>query len=185
MNTEQELLELCKKGKPSAQRTLYEKYKGSLMGICLRYTRSRMEADDIFQEAFIKVFNNIASVREPKLLFAWVKKIVVRTAINHYHKNKKHGEYADFEQVKMENDAYQQIMSSINKDELLSVINELPDGYRMVFNLYVIDGYTHPEIAELLDITTGTSKSQLSRAKEIIKKKLSQIGIARYEQNER
>ncbi len=151
------------------------------MAVCRRYVRNRMEADDIFQESFIKIFEKIGTLRDVSLADAWVKQIVIRTAINHYEANLKYYKMESADNLKYTQTDDWSILNKLSTDSLFKLIQELPDGYRVIFNLYVIDGFTHPEIAEMLNINEGTSKSQLSKARDYLKKQLQKLGISRYE----
>lgn len=173
-------LALCQANNSRSQRELYNCFKASVMGVCRRYTGSRQEAEDVFQEAFIRVFQNIGQVRDAEHLEQWIKRITVNAAVNYYHKHKRH-QHDDLNGYSHYNDDYELILSSFSSEVLVSVINNLPNGYRMVFNLHEIEGYSHAEIAKLLLITEVTSRSQLNRAKQSIKNKLKAIGILRYE----
>lgn len=178
-----QLLKKCQSHNRQAQRELYGLFKNRMMGVCLRYAKRKEEAEDIFQEAFIKVFKNIKSLREPEKLEAWVMRIIINTAINHYHSphNSRQTNQIDRGFECKPNQDYEDIIDKLNNGQLLGLINELPDGYRIVFNLHVIDGYSHPEIAEMLKISVGTSKSQLHEAKSCLKMRLKKLGISRYE----
>jgi RNA polymerase sigma factor (sigma-70 family) len=175
----QEILEGCKQGKPRCQEALYNLFGRKMMGICLRYANTRFEAEDVFHEAFVKVFQKINQYNGGGSFEGWMKRIFVTTSINNFHKNKKHYHYEEFDNT---NDPSfnEDALNQISNEELLQVINQLPDGYRMVFNLFVIEGFTHQEIAELLKISEGTSKSQLSKAKQVLQKKLSQLNPTVY-----
>lgn len=181
MTNEQELVSACQNNDRKAQTTFYNLYKGKMMGICRRYTRTLNEAEDVYQEAFVKIFNNIKSLEKTGAVGAWVRKIVVNTAINYYHANLKFQQNTDYKDLVDTSDEYPNLFAKLSNEELLKLINQLPDGYRMVFNLYVIDGYTHAEIGEMLGVSENTSKSQLSRAKELLRKQLKPLGIIRYE----
>jgi len=175
------LIKRCKKNDRKAQNLLYETYKGRLMGICMRYAQDREEAEDMFQEAFVKVFKSIDQLKDAQALTGWVCSIGVRTAINYYHKVVKHRYHDDSADVQVGNEDDIGILDSLTNEQIVKAIEGLPVGYRQVFNLYVIDGYSHKEISQMLEITEGTSKSQLSRAKGLLKQSLEQIGIRRYE----
>ncbi|WP_044171809.1 RNA polymerase sigma factor [Flectobacillus major] len=181
MINEQELVRACQRNDRKAQTAFYNMYKGKLMGVCRRYARSKEEAEDIYQEAFVKIFNNIKSLEKPEAVGAWVRKTVIHTAINFYHSNLKFQQNTDYEAVVLSNDDYPNILAALSNEDLLALIHQLPDGYRMVFNLYVIDGYNHVEIGNMLGISENTSKSQLSRAKELLRKQLKKLGIVSYE----
>lgn len=177
------LVKQCQRGERTAQRQLYELFKGQLMGICVRYARESAEAEDIFHEALVKVFKHIGSLKDPQTLPAWVRQVVVRTAVNQYHANLKLRHHDDCTMLEESSADYVSILDKLSNDELLAQINQLPEGYRLVFNLYVIDGYTHPQIAELLNISVGTSKSQLHAAKKMLRENLKPLGIIRYERS--
>lgn len=176
----QKLVKGCQAQKPEAQRILYERYSGPLMGICLRYGRSREDAEDIFQEAFIRIFQQIDQLREAQALPAWVKRLTVNTAINHYRKQKRLREQGVGE-LDLENhrDMAQspEILDQLDNEALLLLINKLPDGYRIIFNLYVIEGYSHKEIAEVMNTSENSSKSQLYKAKKALKKMICELNL--------
>ncbi len=153
------------------------------MGICLRYARESAEAEDIFHEALVKVFKHIGSLKDPQTLPAWVRQVVIRTALNQYRTNLKLKDQLEYSIVEESSEEYVSVLDKLSNDELLSQINQLPEGYRVVFNLYVIDGYTHPQIAELLSISVGTSKSQLHAAKKMLRTNLKPLGIVSYERS--
>ncbi|OIN60081.1 RNA polymerase sigma factor [Arsenicibacter rosenii] len=180
--TEQELLRGCQQKDPRAQTALYERYRARLMGLCRRYARNLPEAEDMFQEGFTRIFQQLHTLEQADKFLHWMKRVMVNTAINLYHKNQKQGSETDYEAAwDYGSQEHMDILARISTDELLLLIEELPDGYRLVFNLYVIDGYTHPEIGEMLSISEGTSKSQLARAKLVLQKKLKLRGIVKYE----
>jgi RNA polymerase sigma factor (sigma-70 family) len=163
---DQKLIEQCLKGQSLAQEKLFKKYYGIMLGICLRYTNNRNEAKEVLQEGFIKVFNNLQSFKFEGSLPGWMKKIMVNTAIDKYRK--RIAEPISFEMP--ENASTEEdVISNFNKNDLLDCINLLPAGYKAIFNLYVIEGYTHKEISEKLGINEGTSKSQLAKAKIYLK----------------
>jgi RNA polymerase sigma factor (sigma-70 family) len=181
MINEQHLVKASKNNDRKAQTAFYNLYKGKLMGVCRRYTRTPDEAEDIYQEAFVKIFNNIHTLEKAGAVGAWVRQTVIRTAINYYHANLKFQQNTDYENTVLSNDDYPNLLANLSNEELLTLINQLPDGYRMVFNLYVIDGYSHAEIGQMLGVSENTSKSQLSRAKELLRKQLKPMGIISYE----
>ena len=156
MINEQELVKACQNNDRKAQTAFYNLYKGKLMGVCRRYTRTPDEAEDIYQDAFIKVFNNIHSLEKVGAVGTWVRKTVIHTAINYYHANLKFQNNTDYDNILLSNDDYPNVLAGLSNEELLTLINQLPDGYRMVFNLYVIDGYSHAEIGELLGVSENT-----------------------------
>ena len=176
--TEADLIEGCKKGNRKAQEALYTQYSGKIMGICLRYAKRREEAEDVFQEAFVKIFKNLHKLKENQALSAWIRRLAVNLAIDNYRKNKKHYGHLTTEFCQESGDTDLTVLQSISNQELLGVINNLPQGYKMVFNLYVIEGYNHREISEKMGISEGTSKSQLSRARKMLQQQLKALNIS-------
>lgn len=180
--TDDELLQACQRGDARAQSALYERYKRSMMGLCLRYARHRADAEDVFQEAFVKIFRHLGDLRHADHLGAWVRRVVVNTAINHYHRHDKLRHTDDLENgaeaIAGDDSA---LLAQLETEELLRLVQRLPDRYRLVFNLHVLEGYAHPEIGELLGISENTSKSQLARAKSWLRRELRALGIVRYE----
>jgi RNA polymerase sigma-70 factor (ECF subfamily) len=178
MDSDDRIIKGCKKGKQHAFSLLYEKYANVLMLVCLRYSRNKAEAQDVLQEGFIKVFQKIKSFEGRGSFEGWLKRIMVNTAINYYKANKK---YHFQEEVDANNnqlavydsgDDMVEIDHPVKPEILMRMINELPYGYRMVFNMYVFDGLTHKEIAEDMGVTESTSKSQLSKARKFLRKKI-------------
>jgi RNA polymerase sigma-70 factor (ECF subfamily) len=169
VHSEQEIIEGCKKGKASSQEKLYQLYSRRMMAVCVRYTKSRFEAEDIFHEAFVKVFKNLQNYNGGSFE-GWMRRIFVNTAINYYHKNRKYQEQLDYSTIEESSPSEEDIVSDISGKELLLLIDQLPEGYKLVFNLYEVEGYTHREIGEMLGIAEGTSKSQLAKAKMHLKK---------------
>ncbi|MCU0467628.1 MAG: RNA polymerase sigma factor [Arcicella sp.] len=176
LKNEKELVLACQRNDPKAQTIFYDLYKGRLLGVCRRYARTGAEAEDIFQEAFIKIFKNLHTLEKIESVNYWVKSSVIRTAIDHYRHTVHEREQVGYDSVLEFSDNEENIFSSLSREQVLEIINQLPDGYRMVINLYLIDGYTHANIAEMLNITEGTSKSQLSRGRDLLKKELMKIG---------
>lgn len=174
-------LALCQANDSKSQRELYDLFKPKVFGLCRRYTHSREEAEDVFQETFIRIFQNIYQVRDAEHLEQWLKRIAVNTAVNYYHKNKRHQHMVEDIGFSYSNDDYSLILSHFSDEQLIGLINSLPDGYRLVFNLYEVEGYSHAEIAEILSISEATSRSQLNRAKQTLRNKLKAFGVLRYE----
>jgi len=170
---EDQLIKKVLKGDPRAQKAFYDRFASKMYGVSLRFAKDVDEANDILQEGFVKVFNNLSSYRSEGSLEGWIRKTVVNTAINYYKKNAKHKSSADIEMVMIfEKSNDESVIDQISAKELLKTISELPIGYRTVFNLNVIEGYTHKEIGDLLDISENTSKSQLARAKAYLQKRV-------------
>lgn len=174
----------CQNQDRRAQSAFYNRYKKRMLGVCQRYAKTALEAEDIFQESFMKIFDNIHKIDNLKSVDKWVKTIVIRTALNYYERTtKKEFRNVALEQmhIEPEGDNYEDVFSRMDMEILLAVISELPNGTRSVVNLYLIDGYTHTEIGVMLSIEESTSKSQLSRGKRLIIKKLKQKGLIKSE----
>ena len=175
--SDQQIIEGCASHERKAQQVLYDKYSHFLLGVCLRYARDKAEAEDILQDSFLKIFSNIKDFSGTGSFIGWLRKVAVNTAITHYHKNLKYRYHVDIEEyVSVETGTTSFEEDFFTSDELYKVLNELPTGYRMVFNLYAVEGYKHKEIAEILGVDTNTSKSQYSRAKAVIRDKLEKLG---------
>jgi RNA polymerase sigma-70 factor (ECF subfamily) len=179
-----ELVLACQQQKPRAQHAFYERYKSRLLGVCRRYARTEAEAEDIFQEAFIKIFTHIQELQNPEAADSWVRSILIRTAINYYNRttqpNDRFSSYDDQVET-VASDDYEGLIRQLTLDALLTFIQQLPDMYRIVVNLYLVEGYNHGEIAELLTIPETTVRSQYSRARQLLIKTLQQNGIERHE----
>ncbi|UOY08771.1 sigma-70 family RNA polymerase sigma factor [Muricauda sp. SCSIO 64092] len=169
-----ELIKRCKEQNRMAQEELYRKYSGVLFGMCLKYSRNRTEAEDNLHDSFMVIFDKIGQYNHKGSFEGWMKRITINTVLQKYRKEK----YLDVvtdnitEEVELENEGM-----NISLSTLLSYIQELPNKYRMTFNLYVLDGYSHKEISELLGTSTGTSKSNLARARIILKEKIEKENI--------
>ena len=156
----------CRKRQRDSQRDLYRMYYAYGMSIALRYSGTRDQAVVILNDAFIKVFDNIRKYDPKRPFKPWLRKIIVNTAIDHYHREKKYEkELIDLERIENMEEENEAIISGISYDEIVEMIRQLSPAYRAVFNLHVIEGYSHDEIAEMLDISAGTSKSNLAKAK--------------------
>lgn len=183
-NDEKALLEACIKGDRTGQELLYDRYASRMYGICRSYCENDLEAQDLLQEGFIKIFKNISKCSSEGSLEAWIRKVIVNNNIDHYrHKNRKYGFKASSTDEDLEdadNLVENEALRTFHNNDLLSVMRMLPEGYRMVLNLYILEGYPHKEIAEMLSISESTSKSQFFRAKELLKKKLGRETIEEY-----
>lgn len=174
---ENDLIKGCANGDRRSQKALYDEFSGKMFPICLRYAKSDQEAEDILQEAFVKVFAKINTFRAESSLFHWIKRIVINTALNSSRSKLYMFPMVDIDYVGNSFE-YEQIFSSLKYDDLLGLIQELPNGCRAIFNLYAIEGYSHKEIAEMLEVSEGTSKSQFARAKSLLQAKLKDISNA-------
>jgi len=172
-SNEKEIFKGCLKKKRGAQKALYDRYHPVLMGICLRYAKSQPEAEDVLLMGFTKIFKKLNTFNGEGSFEGWMKKIMVNVAIDNYRKNLKHYFLVDYENISPDVLGYDYIPDSFSVQEIIKTIQELPDGYRIVFNLFAIDGYSHKEIAEKLSISESTSKTQLLKARKKLKKKLT------------
>ena len=165
------LLEGCKMGERKAQESLYKTLSAKMMGVCMRYAKDTNEAEDVLQMGFIKVFQKVSEFRSEGSFEGWIRRIMVNTAIESYRKNLRTLNVVDIDEV---HDQPQTTfdMSGLELKDLLKLVQQLSNGYRLVFNMYVIEGFSHKEIGEQLGISEGASKSQLSRARAILKEKI-------------
>ena len=167
-----ELITGCKQQDTAAQEALYKKYSAVLFGICLKYSPNYAEAQDNLQDAFITIFNRIEQFKGKGSFEGWIKRITVNTVLQKYRK-KRTFDITDEAAIEAEEEDFRH-SAEVPLDYLLKIVQELPDRYRLVFNLFVLDGYAHREIAEMLGISDGTSKSNLARARGILKKKIEE-----------
>lgn len=166
-----ELIEGCKKKNGQAQKELYTQFSGKLYALCCRYIREKMEAEDVLIMAFTKILDRIGQYKGEGSFEGWMKKIVVNESLTYLRRNKNMYLETDISAADREPD-FDKLESHLQAEDLLKMIESLPAGYRVVFNMYAIDGYSHKEIAEQLGITENTSKSQLSRARTALQKNL-------------
>jgi RNA polymerase sigma-70 factor (ECF subfamily) len=173
MDSDRQLIEKVLKKDPKAQEAMYRRFAPKMYGVCLRFARNSMEAEDILQEGFIKIFTFLKDYRHEGSFEGWIRKTFVNTAINFYRRKSKELLEVSIQQHDMSIPFNPSIIENLSANELLELIQELPPGYRLVFNLNVIEGYTHKEIATLLGISENTSKSQLSRARATLQNKIN------------
>lgn len=177
--TENELISGCIRQDKACQEALYKRFYGKMMGVCLRYARDRDEARDMLQEGFIKVFTSLRNFASKGSFEGWIRRIVVNTAVDHLRRNKheymivstvyaREGDVPDHADEMEEEDA----LNNLSEEEILATIQKLSPAYRTVFNLYVIENFSHKEIADQLNISEGTSKSNLAKARYQLKKNL-------------
>lgn len=167
---EEELIEGCRKSDRAIQRSLYERYCRKMLVVCMRYSKSTLEAEDILQEGFVKVFKGIMDFRGESKLETWITRIMVNTALNSQRKKLYLLPMVDVTEIDLPESELS--LSGLNYSQLLEMIQALPQGCQVVFNLFAIEGYGHKEIADMLGISEGTSKSQYARARSLIKAKL-------------
>jgi len=175
MLSEEKLIEGCIAGNRTAQRQLYEQYSPLLFALCLRYMPIREEAEDVLTMGFMAIFEKIHTYRNEGSFEGWMKKVMINTAINTFRANSKH--YFQQEDENILDEAAiattrNTVYSEINAKDIMNQIRTLSDGYRTVFNLYVIEGYSYEEIANILNVNIGTIRSQLAKARKILQKKL-------------
>ncbi|CAM3412232.1 RNA polymerase sigma factor [Zobellia roscoffensis] len=166
----EELIINCKKGNRKAQEQLYRDYSRTLFGICLKYSRNRTEAEDNLHDSFLVIYEKVGQFKHKGSFEGWLKRITVNTVLQKYRKDEPLSLVSDA--IEDTETVLDSSYENLSLDVLLKHIQELPDKYRLTFNLYVLDGYTHKEISELLGTTQGTSKSNLARARKLLKEKI-------------
>lgn len=170
----QELILLAKKGDAAAQRNIYDMFSGKMHGICLRYASCTDDAQDILQDSFITIFNKIKQFNSTGSFEGWCLRIAINTALKRYRGVKVYKLSDDYEvSCDAEFDSFDETTPDIAMDDLLLMIQQLPDRYRLCFSMYAIDGFSHKQIATVMQINTGTSKSNLSRARKILQAKIN------------
>lgn len=172
--TEYEIIKGCLKEDIKCQRMLFEQYAGKMMTVCLRYSKDSMEAEDLLQEAFLRIFKYMHQFKFEGSFEGWIRRIVVNTALKNIARRKiQFAEVKDYTEgiVQTESSAY----SNMGEDDIMKLISELPEGYRLVFNLNIIEGYSHEEIAAMLDIQPATSRSQLVKARKMLQNRIMKL----------
>lgn len=178
--TIEELIKRCRSGERKAQELLYKQLASKMMGVCMRYATDRMEAEDMLQNGFIRVFQKLNDYRGEGSFEGWVRRIMVHSSIEYYRKHHKMMQIVDMDEVN-EPSVNPLAVAKLDAKDLMALIQQLAPGYRIVFNLYAIEGYSHREIGEIVGITEGASKSQLSRARTILKEQIAKLEGKRYE----
>lgn len=174
MNPKQlkEIIHACQKGEKRAQEQLYRQFSQKMYAVCLFYSGSKSEAEDYLHNGFIKVFQKINTYQEKGLFEAWMRKVFMHTALEKHRRQKWESSLSEKENFLIDENTTPDVLSQLSAKELLAFIQQLTPAYRMVFNLYAIEGYSHKEIARMLEISEGTSKSNLSRARVILQQKV-------------
>lgn len=172
-NTDKELVAGCRRGHRLAQKILYERYFGKMLGIAMRYTKHQEEAIEILNAAFLKVFTALDKYQDNNNLAGWIAKIVFNSAIDHVRRHTKYRKVMNFE-VERDAPVYNDSINHLQVEDLYKLIQKLPTASQTVFCLYVIDGYKHKEVAEILDITIGTSKWHLANARKELQRLIRQ-----------
>jgi RNA polymerase sigma factor (sigma-70 family) len=168
MMDQRQLVNDCRKGEPAAQRQLYDLFASSMLGICYRYTKSMADAEDVVQEGFIKIFKNLHQYKADGELGAWVRRIMVNTAINYLKRNRDYQTELLFTDTKLHPVSGDDPEVLLNCKDLADLIRQLPTGYQTIFNLHAVEGYSHVEIGKMLGIHEGTSRSQYARARALL-----------------
>lgn len=166
------LVNECAKGNSKAQRALFDKFAPKMLAVCQRYLRNNQEAEDVLQDGFVKVFQKIVDFKMEGSLEGWIRRIVVNTALDTIRRNKKLLDDVQVEEVQYKVSFTDHQFDGMDLAQLMKLINEMPDGYRIVFNMFAIEGYSHKEIADTLGVTENTSKSQYSRARAFLRTQL-------------
>mgnify|MGYP002078817104 CR=1 FL=1 len=174
MESLEEIISGCIAGKRVAQNTFYKMFAPKMYSVCLRYAKDSTEAEDILQDGFIKVFQHMGAFKHEGSFEGWVRRIMINTALERFRKKNPLLPVGDIYPVAKDL-KYDDIESNISADELLGLVQKLPPGYRTVFNLYAIEGYSHQEIGEMLNISEGTSKSQLARARAVLQEEVTKL----------
>ncbi|MNJ88934.1 ECF RNA polymerase sigma factor SigR [compost metagenome] len=166
------LVNECAKGNSKAQRALFDKFAPKMLAVCQRYLRNNQEAEDVLQDGFVKVFQKIVDFKMEGSLEGWIRRIIVNTALDTIRKNKKLLDDVQVEEVQYKVSFTDHQFDGMDLAQLMKLINDMPDGYRVVFNMFAIEGYSHKEIADTLGVTENTSKSQYSRARAFLRTQL-------------
>jgi RNA polymerase sigma-70 factor (ECF subfamily) len=173
--TEHQIIKGCKKGDRKAQAELYNQYRAQLFGVCLRYASDHEEAKDWLQDGFIQIYKDLYQYKPTGPLGGWMRRVMINVALQHIRKKKRLFPIVEINQVAENYETTEDLFSHFRAKALMKMVQQLPDGYRAVFNLYVIEGYSHKEIAQKLGVSEATSKSQLSRAKMTLRKLLEEV----------
>jgi RNA polymerase sigma-70 factor (ECF subfamily) len=174
--TENQLIKACIREDAASQKAVFDLYSGRMLTVCLRYARSSADAEDILQDAFIKVFDKMHQFKFEGSFEGWIRRIVVNTALKKYSLRRYEKEVVGYEiKDKDESSIEASAYTDLTAKELMDLINALPSGYKLIFNLYVIEGYQHDEIAEMLGIQPGTSRSQLVKARNMLQKQILEL----------
>lgn len=186
--SENDLIKACVNGDANAMKTLYERNYSTMLGICRRYSPRKVDAEDLLHDGFVKIFKDIGSYKGRGSFEGWMKQVMINTVLSHLRKAKKentvelfdfYGEENREEEEKTDTESELILNTDFSKEELIEIMRTLPPGYQQVLNLHVIDGFQHNEIAEMLNISVGTSKSQLNRGRKLMKHKLAEIAARR------
>jgi RNA polymerase sigma factor (sigma-70 family) len=176
------LVKACLNGNAAAQQQLYSQFAPSMLGVCYRYTKSIQDAEDVLQEGFIKVFMHLESYKQTGELGAWIRRIMVTTALNYLKKHKKYRQDMAYSEMPLHPISDDNPIMNLQSKEIADLIRQLPTGYQTIFNLYAIEGFNHVEIGQLLGISEGTSKSQYARARYLLIEWINKMSITQPQQ---
>ncbi|RLD66819.1 MAG: RNA polymerase subunit sigma-70 [Bacteroidetes bacterium] len=179
MISENDLVKGCQRGKAKSQRLLYELYAPKMLGVCMRYFHTKDEAQDALHDGFVKIYSKIKDFRGEGSFEGWIRRIMVNTSLNLYRHNLKRMYHADVDDERVQIADSSMSFDQFNVQDIMKLIQGLPDGYRIIFNMYEIDGYAHKEIAEALQISVNTSKSQLLKARKHLRQGLEELNKER------
>jgi RNA polymerase sigma factor (sigma-70 family) len=169
------LVEECVRGNQRAQKTLFERFAPKMLAVCQRYAKDIDEAEDILQDGFVKVFLKLGAFKQQGSLEGWIRRIMVNTALDQIRKNGRLLGDTDVDSVEFKLDPNDYIVEGLMAEDLMKLVMSMPDGYKTVFNLFAIEGYSHAEIAEMLGVNESTSKSQYSRARAYLRERIEKI----------
>lgn len=172
--SESDLIKGCIEGDRRMQEELYRRFAPRMYAVCLRYANNSDDAQDLLQEGFIKVYRNLHRFRAEGSFEGWIRRVFVNTSIEHFRKKSTRMSMVTDKEDQAIEDADITALDNLAEKDIIKIIQELSPGYRAVFNLYVVEGYSHKEIGDMLGISEGTSKSQLARAKSVLQKKIAQ-----------
>lgn len=173
------LINECVKGNAKAQRMLFDKFASKMMAVCMRYCMDTMEAEDVLQDGFVKVFNKLPDFKNDGSLEGWIRRIMVNTSLDSIRKNKRYANDANLDDVAFKVTNFEMASDQIMAEDLLKLVQAMPEGYKVIFNLFAIEGYSHKEISDSLGISENTSKSQYSRARAYLRTQLEKLEIER------
>jgi RNA polymerase sigma-70 factor (ECF subfamily) len=169
------LVKECVIGNPRAQRALFDKFASKMLGVCIRYAKDTEQAEDILQDGFVKVFSKLKDFKNEGSLEGWIRRVMVNTALDQIRKNGKMLGDVSTDDVAYKLEDNDPIVETLMAEDLMKMIKAMPDGYKVVFNMFAIEGYSHAEIADTLGITESTSKSQYSRARAYLRERIEKL----------
>jgi RNA polymerase sigma factor (sigma-70 family) len=175
--TDEDLIKGCVRNDRKFQELLYKKFSRTMYAVCLSYAKDRSAAQDILQDGFIKVFDKIKTFNLEGSLEGWIRRIISNTAVDHYRKKSTLSKFIEFDDAPTEKTGANNIAESMNTDDILDQVRKLPDGAQVIFNLYAVEGFSHKEISQKLQISEGTSKSQVNRARTLLQKLLCDLSL--------